>query len=54
VTWAAGIDVDQQFYNFGASGSIVFTLLSGILLIRLLSIPASNRAVSQPSGAVVR
>jgi hypothetical protein len=54
VTWAAGIDVDQQFYNFGASGSIVFTLLSGLLLIRLLSIPASNAAVSRPSGAVVR
>ena len=54
VTWAAGIDVDQQFYNFGASGAIVFTLLSGMLLIRLLSIPGASRAVSQPSSAVAR
>jgi hypothetical protein len=37
--WAAstliGVDVDNQFTVFGASGAIVFTLLSGLLLARL-------------------
>jgi hypothetical protein len=37
--WAAstlvGVDVDNQFTVFGASGAIVFTLLSGVLLARL-------------------
>jgi hypothetical protein len=30
-----GVDVDNQFTVFGASGAIVFTLLSGLLLARL-------------------
>ena len=38
--WAAttviGIDVDEQFTVFGASGAIVFTLLSGSVLARVL------------------
>jgi hypothetical protein len=29
---AIGVDVDDQFTVFGASGAIVFTLLSGVLL----------------------
>jgi len=29
-----GVDVDQQFTVFGAMGAIVFTLLSGLLLMR--------------------
>ena len=33
VTESIGIDVDNQFTVFGASGSIVFGLLSGLLLI---------------------
>jgi hypothetical protein len=37
--WAAstliGVDVDNQFTVFGASGAIVFTVLSGLLLARL-------------------
>jgi hypothetical protein len=33
VTEAAGIDVANQFTVFGASGSVVFGLLSGLLLI---------------------
>jgi hypothetical protein len=32
VTEAAGIDVAKQFTVFGASGSVVFGLLSGMLL----------------------
>ena len=33
VTEAAGIDVANQFTVFGASGSVVFGLLSGLLLV---------------------
>jgi hypothetical protein len=35
VTAAAGIDVDNQFAVFGATGAITFTALSGALLYRL-------------------
>jgi hypothetical protein len=41
VTWAGRIDVDQQFFNFGAYGAIAFTILSGLLLVRLLRVPHS-------------
>jgi hypothetical protein len=34
---AIGVDVDSQFTVFGASGAIVFTLLSGVLLARFAS-----------------
>jgi hypothetical protein len=33
VTEAAGIDVANQFTVFGASGSIVFGVLSGLLMV---------------------
>ena len=33
VTASAGIDVDNQFTVFGASGSVVFGLLSGLLMM---------------------
>jgi hypothetical protein len=36
VTTVGGIDVDQQFTNFGAYGAITFSALSGLLLHRLL------------------
>jgi hypothetical protein len=35
VTTAGGIDVDQQFAVFGASGAITVMALSGVLLDRL-------------------
>jgi hypothetical protein len=38
-TWAGRIDVDQQFFNFGAYGAIAFTVLGGFLLVRLLGVP---------------
>jgi uncharacterized membrane protein YhdT len=44
VTWAGRIDVDQQFFNFGA-----FTVLSGFLLVRLLRVPHSGGAVLPPT-----
>ncbi len=36
VTTAAQVQVEQQFTNFGALGALAFTLLSGLLLGRLL------------------
>jgi hypothetical protein len=36
VTTAAQVQVEQQFTNFGALGALAFTLLSGVLLGRLL------------------
>jgi hypothetical protein len=33
VTEAAGIDVEKQFTVFGASGTVVFAILSGVLLL---------------------
>jgi hypothetical protein len=54
VTWAGRIDVDQQFFNFGAYGAIAFTVLSGFLLIRLLRVPHSGGAVLRPAGEYVR
>jgi hypothetical protein len=53
-TWAARIDVDQQFYIFGASGAIVFTCLSGLLLVRLLRIPGSDAPAQLSAGTVAR
>ena len=44
VTWAGRIDVDQQFFNFGAYGAIAFTILSRVLLVRLLGIPRAKGA----------
>ena len=54
VTWAGRIDVDQQFFNFGAYGAIAFTILSGLLLVRLLRVPPSGGAVLRPAGDAVR
>jgi len=36
VTTAAQVQVEQQFTNFGSLGALAFTLLSGLLLARLL------------------
>lgn len=49
VTWAGRIDVDQQFFNFGAYGAIAFTVLSGFLLVRLLRVPHSVGEVLRPA-----
>lgn len=38
-TSLGGIDVDQQFTVFGAYGAVVFTLLSGLLLVRFMPAP---------------
>lgn len=36
VTTLAGIDVERQYMNFGASGALAYSLCSGVLLARLL------------------
>jgi hypothetical protein len=51
VTTAAGIRVDQQFTNFGASGAIVVTLLSCLLLVQLLRAPRPIVEVALPAAA---
>lgn len=44
VTTLAGVQVEQQFTNFGSFGAIVVTILSGLLLTRLLQSPRSTAA----------
>ena len=51
VTTAAGIGVDQRFTNFGASGAIVVTVLSGLLLVQLLRAPRQIVEVARPAVA---
>ena len=51
VTTAAGIRVDQQFTNFGASGAIVVTILSGLLLVQLLRASRPIDEVIRPAAA---
>ena len=51
VTTAAGIGVDQRFTNFGASGAIVVTILSGLLLVQLLRAPRLIVEVARPAVA---
>jgi hypothetical protein len=51
VTTAAGIGVDQRFTNFGASGAIVVTILSGLLLVQLLRAPRLIDVEAQPAVA---
>jgi hypothetical protein len=51
-TTLGGIAVDRQFTIFGAYGAVTFSVLSGLLLHRLLPVP--GHAVSgRPSPAVV-
>ncbi len=54
VTTAAGVGVDQHFTNFGASGAIVVTVLSGFLLKQLLRAPRLSDAVDRPAAGVAR
>ncbi len=49
VTTAAGVGVDQQFTNFGATGAIVVTVLSGLLLVALLGAPRAEAPVARPA-----
>lgn len=47
VTTAAQVQVDRQFSNYGALGALAFTLLSGLLLSRLLRDTAASPASAE-------
>ena len=53
VTTVAGVDVSHQFTNFGATGAIVVTILSGLLLVQLLRAPRLSDAVAPPAVRTV-
>jgi hypothetical protein len=52
VTTVAGIGIAQHFANFGASGAIVVTVLSGLLLVQLLRAPRPIDEAAQPAVGV--
>ncbi len=54
VTTAAGIGVDRRFTNFGASGAIVVTILSGLLLAQMLRTPRPIAELAGPAVAAAR
>lgn len=43
-TWAIGVDVEMQYFNFGAAGAITLTGLTAPLLMHLLGSPANRTA----------
>lgn len=53
VTALAKIAVDQQFIVFGASGAVVVTAITGLLLNRLLPIDPPARPTTTPTTAKV-
>jgi hypothetical protein len=53
VTTAAGVGVNQQFTNFGATGAIVVTVLSGLLLVQVLRAPRLIDEAARPVVAGV-
>ena len=53
VTTLARIAVDQQFIVFGASGAVIVTAITGLILNRLLPVAPSNRPAMSPSAAKV-
>lgn len=53
VTTLAKIAVDQQFIVFGASGAVLVTAITGLLLNRLLPVAAPRQANITPTTAKV-
>jgi hypothetical protein len=53
VTTLAGIAVDQQFIVFGASGAVLVTAITGLILNRLLPVAASRQPSITPTTAKV-
>jgi hypothetical protein len=52
-TTLAGIAVDQQFIVFGASGAVLVTAITGLILNPLLPVAASNQPTIAPTTAKV-
>jgi len=53
VTTLAKIAVDQQFIVFGASGAVLVTAITGLMLNRLLPVTPSNKPTIVPTSAKV-
>jgi hypothetical protein len=53
VTTLARIAVDQQFIVFGASGALLVTAITGLILNRLLPAPLFNKPAISPTNAKV-
>jgi hypothetical protein len=53
VTTLAKIAVDQQFIIFGASGAVLVTAATGLILNRLLPVAPSNQPTITPTTAKV-
>jgi hypothetical protein len=53
VTTLARIAVDQQFIVFGASGALLVTAITGLILNRLLPVPLLNMPTISPTTAKV-
>jgi len=49
VTTLAKIAVDQQFIVFGASGAVLVTAITGLILNQLLPLPQSSKPTIAPS-----
>lgn len=49
VTTLARIAVDQQFIVFGASGALLVTAITGLILNRLLPVPQFNKPAISPT-----
>ncbi len=49
-TTAGRIDVERQFFNFGAYGAIAYTVLGGVLLVALLRAPRPAAAAATPAA----
>ena len=50
VTTLAGIQVEQQFIIFGATGAFVYTLLAGLMLQLMIPQPAARNSVPDSSA----
>ncbi|MGJ0223782.1 hypothetical protein ACQUZK_10305, partial [Streptococcus pyogenes] len=52
-SWSIGVDVDRAYHSFGASGALVATAVTGLVLRALLGAqaPSARSLAVQPSVA---
>lgn len=43
VTWSIGVDVERDYYVFGASGALVFAAITGLVLLLMLRQHVASR-----------
>lgn len=53
VTTLARVAVDQQFIVFGASGAVLVTAITGLIMNHLIPVPPSNQPTIAPATAKV-